>query len=118
MKGVTEKQRRVLAFVVDFTTQYGYPPTLQDIAEGTGFQRESVQVVYKAALLRKGLIEVLASSARGLRVTEAGRAACGRTAEGLLAGVDYYRRVEWQEGEKRRRGWRRCGGTGRRAEAA
>lgn len=64
---LTERQREVLMFVVAFIKRERMPPTYRNIAERFGVNVAAVQCHVKA-LARKGYLEVLPHTARGIRV--------------------------------------------------
>ena len=88
MKLLTEKQQAVLAFVEEFCTGQGYPPTVREVAAAFGIQPRAA-VDHLAALRRKGQLRREPGRSRGLvlaarprpRVVEApllGRIAAGQ----------------------------------------
>lgn len=67
MEGLTERQRRVLDFLVSFTEKYGYPPTVREIGEHFGFLWSAARTHLKA-LERKGAIRLNRSRSRGIEI--------------------------------------------------
>lgn len=53
-KGLTEKQRKILEFIIDFQKAHGFPPTIREL--GDAFQIGSLRgvTVHLDALVRKG----------------------------------------------------------------
>ena len=53
-KGLTEKQRKILEFIIDFQKDHGFPPTIREL--GDAFQIGSLRgvTVHLDALVRKG----------------------------------------------------------------
>ncbi|MFO0754027.1 MAG: transcriptional repressor LexA [Thermodesulfovibrionales bacterium] len=67
MKGLTEKQKRVLDFLVIFTEKNGYPPTVREIGEHFGFLWSAARTHLKA-LERKGAIRLNRARSRGIEI--------------------------------------------------
>lgn len=55
-KGLTEKQRKILEFIIDFQQNNGFPPTIREL--GDAFQIGSLRgvTVHLEALVRKGFM--------------------------------------------------------------
>src|SRR6476661_4853073 len=53
-KGLTEKQRKILEYIIDFQRENGFPPTIREL--GDAFQIGSLRgvTVHLDALVRKG----------------------------------------------------------------
>ncbi len=67
-KGLTKSQKAVLQFIVQFTREHGYPPTLREIQQGIGTVKSLRGVaIHLDALQRKGYIE-RGSQARSIRI--------------------------------------------------
>lgn len=66
-RGLTEKQERILDFIVDYVQEKGYPPSIREI--GNGFHISSLRgvTVHLDALERKGYIK-RASTSRSITV--------------------------------------------------
>lgn len=64
---LTARQTEVLDFIRDFIAQYGYSPSMRDIAEGIGFALKGAQD-HVTALERKGAIERDKGVARSIRI--------------------------------------------------
>lgn len=69
MKGLTDRQREVLAFIADRIEASGYPPTIREI--GNGLQIRSTNGVndHLKALEKKGYIERDTSKSRAIQIT-------------------------------------------------
>lgn len=52
----TPKQKRILDFVKDYTTQNGYPPTVREIAKALGVKSHSSIYSCLCRLKQRGLI--------------------------------------------------------------
>jgi repressor LexA len=68
MKALTDRQARVLSFVIDFQDREGLPPSRSDIAAGLGFRSINAAVDHLRALEKKGYIETQPHRSRGLRI--------------------------------------------------
>jgi SOS-response transcriptional repressor LexA len=74
LRAMTPVRAATLRFLVEYFDRTGYAPTLREMAAHFS---KSVIAVYErlAALEELGLIRVVKQLARGIRITEAGRAA-------------------------------------------
>ena len=68
MKKLTARQEQVLALVKTHIAESGYPPTRADIARELGFRSPNAAEEHLKALARKGVIEVIPGTSRGIRV--------------------------------------------------
>lgn len=64
---LTARQEQVLRFIVEYLRKEGAPPTLQEIGEALGIRSLRGVTDHLEALERKGYIERLSGSARGIR---------------------------------------------------
>jgi len=64
------KEREVLEFIVQFQNQYGYSPTLTEIAGATGHRANSTIHSLIASLVEKGYIQKVEGNARVLKVID------------------------------------------------
>ena len=71
MRGMTEKQKAVLAFIREFIAKTGFPPTRVEIAVGMGYRSPNAAEDHLKALERTGAIELIHGISRGIRITEA-----------------------------------------------
>lgn len=71
MNELTEKQRRVYAFIRDTIAERHTPPTRAEIAEALGFASANAAQAHLRTLERKGFIELNARLSRGIRLTAA-----------------------------------------------
>ncbi len=67
---LTERQAEVLAFIKSHIQDTGYPPTRADIAKELGFRSANASEEHLKALARKGVIEIIPGTSRGIRVPE------------------------------------------------
>jgi len=68
MKKLTARQEEVLALVKAHITESGYPPTRADIARDLGFRSPNAAEEHLKALARKGAIEMIPGTSRGIRL--------------------------------------------------
>jgi repressor LexA len=83
MKELTPRQAEILQLIRDTITETGFPPTRAEIARMLDFASPNAAEEHLRALERKGMIEILDGTARGLRLKEAaGLPLVGRVAAG------------------------------------
>lgn len=88
MKELTARQAEVLDLVRSHVNETGYPPTRAEIARVLGFKSPNAAEEHLKALARKGALEVVRGTSRGLRLpADEGLPVVGRVAAGspLLA---------------------------------
>ncbi len=88
MDNLTPRQQQILQLIRDRIADTGMPPTRAEIADTFGFRSANAAEDHLKALARKGAIELLAGSSRGIRLMEPeGLPLIGRVAAGqpLLA---------------------------------
>ena len=88
MKELTARQAEVLDLVRSHVNETGYPPTRAEIARVLGFKSPNAAEEHLKALARKGALEVVPGTSRGLRLpADEGLPVVGRVAAGspLLA---------------------------------
>jgi len=96
MSDLTPRQAEILEMIRESIAEYGSPPTRAEIAEAFGFRSPNAAEDHLRALARKGYIELLPGSSRGIRLLEdMGIPVVGRVAAGspILAEEhieDYY----------------------------
>ena len=73
MKKLTVKQQRIYDFILAFTNQHGYPPSVREIADGTGLKSPSTVHFHIKALEQAGVISRSAGKTRA--ITAAGEPA-------------------------------------------
>lgn len=83
MEKLTVRQTEVLDLVKSHIAESGYPPTRADIARHMGFKSPNAAEEHLKALVRKGAIEMIPGTSRGIRLTEpSGLPVVGRVAAG------------------------------------
>lgn len=71
MPGVLyKKERQVLEYLAQFQKQYGYSPTLKEIAKSTGHKSVSTVHVIIRSLVDKGYVQKVEGNARVLKITD------------------------------------------------
>lgn len=83
MEKLTPRQAQVLALIRQHIQDTGYPPTRADIAQALGFKSPNAAEEHLKALARKGAIEMIPGTSRGIRLPdEVGLPVVGRVAAG------------------------------------
>jgi len=68
MENLTARQAEILDFIKSCISETGMPPTRKDISEDFGFRSPNAAEEHLKALARKGYIEIIAGTSRGIRV--------------------------------------------------
>jgi repressor LexA len=71
---LTARQREILEFIRGALSDSGAPPTREEIARAFGFRSLNAAEQHLQALQKKGLIELLAGTSRGIRLRDSARA--------------------------------------------
>ncbi len=80
---LTPRQTEVLEFIKSYMSETGYPPTRADIAQELGFRSANASEEHLKALARKGAIEMIPGTSRGIKLPEDnGLPIVGRVAAG------------------------------------
>ena len=83
MNKLTARQTEVLDFIKSYIDDTGYPPTRADIANKLGFKSANASEEHLKALARKGAIEMIPGTSRGIKLPESdGIPIVGRVAAG------------------------------------
>lgn len=83
MQKLTTRQSQVLDIIRKHISSTGYPPTRADIAAELGFKSANAAEEHLKALARKGAIEIIPGTSRGIRLPEeAGLPIVGQVAAG------------------------------------
>jgi repressor LexA len=85
MDALTPRQGEILALIQEYISGEGYPPTRMEIAHAFGFRSPNAAEEHLRALERKGYIELLQGSSRGIRVLESELALDGLPVVGRVA---------------------------------
>jgi len=100
---LTPRQAEVLDLIKRYINDTGYPPTRADIAQELGFRSPNAAEEHLKALSRKGAIEIIPGTSRGIRLPdqyESGLPLVGRVAAGnpILAEENIEDRVDLPAG--------------------
>ena len=101
MENLTSRQAQVLDLIKQYIGDTGYPPTRADIARELGFKSPNAAEEHLKALARKGAIEMIPGTSRGIRLPDdGGLPIVGRVAAGspILATEHIEDRVELPAG--------------------
>jgi repressor LexA len=85
MDDLTPRQAEILVLIQEYIYDEGYPPTRMEIAEAFGFRSPNAAEEHLRALERKGYIELLQGSSRGIRVLQSEEEAEGIPVVGRVA---------------------------------
>ena len=67
---LTDRQRNVYEFLISYSKQHGYPPTMREIAEHLGVAGNLGVIKHLNALEKKGYIKRSSGSSRGTAITD------------------------------------------------
>ncbi|NKB97683.1 MAG: transcriptional repressor LexA [Pseudomonadales bacterium] len=100
---LTARQAEILELIRQYISDTGYPPTRADIAQELGFRSPNAAEEHLKALARKGAIEMIPGTSRGIRLpenAERGLPLIGRVAAGnpILAEENIEDRVDLPAG--------------------
>ncbi len=101
MDNLTPRQAEILDLIKQHIKDTGYPPTRADIAAELGFKSPNAAEEHLKALARKGAIEMIPGTSRGIRLpANSGLPIIGRVAAGspILAEEHFEDRVEMPVG--------------------
>ena len=99
MERLTCRQQQIVDLIQANLEDTGYPPTMAEIAQSSGFRSANAAEDHLRALARKGVIEMIPGASRGIRVVEQfnGIPIVGRVAAGepILAeqNIEDYREI-------------------------
>jgi repressor LexA len=65
---ISDKQRKMLAFIEEFVKQHGYPPTLEEIRRGLAISTKSLVNYHLGALENAALLRRSPNTPRGIRL--------------------------------------------------
>ncbi len=101
MESLTSRQAQVLDLVRQYIADTGYPPTRANIAQELGFKSPNAAEEHLKALARKGAIEMIPGTSRGIRIpVDGGLPIVGRVAAGspILAAEHIEDRIDMPAG--------------------
>ncbi len=67
---LTARQQQILDLIKQHISETGYPPTRAEIANELGFKSPNAAEEHLRALARKGVIEMISGTSRGIRLLE------------------------------------------------
>lgn len=67
---LTKRQAEIFAFLRNWIEDRGFPPTRAEIAEALGFRSPNAAEDHLKALARKGYIEMISGTSRGIRLID------------------------------------------------
>lgn len=70
MEPLTERQTEILRLVRELTEVSGFPPTRAEIARSMGFRSVNAAEQHLRALEKKGVIDIMSGTSRGIRVLD------------------------------------------------
>ena len=68
MNRLTGRQEQILNYIKDYLAETGFPPTRSEIAQEMGFKSPNAAEEHLRTLARKGAIEMLPGTSRGIRL--------------------------------------------------
>lgn len=71
LKPLTKRQNEIFSFILEVMASNGAPPTRQEIAHQFGFRSPNAAEDHLKALHKKGYIELLSGTSRGILIPEA-----------------------------------------------
>ncbi len=100
---LTARQAQILELIRQYIGETGYPPTRAEIAKELGFKSANAAEEHLKALARKGAIEMVPGTSRGIRISELadqGLPIVGRVAAGdpILAEENIEDRIDLPAG--------------------
>jgi repressor LexA len=85
MSELTRRQSEILDLIQDFIDETGMPPTRAEIARSLGFRSANAAEEHLRALQRKGAIELIPGTSRGIRLKDSLRDQLGLPLIGQVA---------------------------------
>lgn len=85
MAQLTPRQRQILKMIQDFIADAGMPPTRAEIARELGFRSPNAAEEHLRALQRKGVLELIPGTSRGIQLKDSLREQLGLPLVGRVA---------------------------------
>ncbi|MEL6448096.1 MAG: transcriptional repressor LexA [Pseudomonadota bacterium] len=85
MNELTPRQSQILELIQDFISETGMPPTRAEIARELGFKSPNAAEEHLRALQRKGVIELIPGTSRGIQLKDSLRDQIGLPLIGRVA---------------------------------
>tara|TARA_B100001057_G_scaffold91246_1_gene87598 strand:- start:14253 stop:14870 length:618 start_codon:yes stop_codon:yes gene_type:complete len=70
VRELTPRQKQILELIQDFINETGMPPTRAEIADQLGFKSSNAAEEHLRALQRKGLLELIPGTSRGIQLQD------------------------------------------------
>ena len=95
-------KQRILKIIQDFMDEYGYPPSIREIAKKAGLKSTKAVKVHLDNLAKQGFIHKIAGQARSIRIKPRTLPIVGRVAAGVpeLAFEEiegYFNPLDWRD---------------------
>jgi len=101
MDTLTPRQTEILSFIQDFIEESGMPPTRAEIARKLGFRSVNAAEEHLRALQRKGALELIPGTSRGIQLKDSLRDQLGLPLIGKVAAGSPILAEEHTEGHYR-----------------
>jgi repressor LexA len=85
MDQLTPRQSQILHMIQEFMAEYGMPPTRAEIARELGFKSSNAAEEHLRALQRKGVLELVPGTSRGIQLKDSLREQLGLPLVGRVA---------------------------------
>ena len=85
MKFRDNRSRRIFVFICHYTAEYGFPPTLDEIARSEGFKSNSGVIRHLDKLEKWGWIERYHGHARSIRILRPCQSSPPKTENALIS---------------------------------
>ena len=85
MAQLTPRQKQILHVIQEFIATYGMPPTRAEIARELGFKSPNAAEEHLRALQRKGVLELIPGTSRGIQLKDSLREQLGLPLVGRVA---------------------------------
>jgi len=85
MAQLTPRQSQILNMIQEFITEFGMPPTRAEIARELGFKSANAAEDHLRALQRKGVLELIPGTSRGIQLKDSLRDQLGLPLVGRVA---------------------------------
>lgn len=85
MQGLTPRQSEILHMIQEFIVDSGMPPTRAEIAKELGFKSANAAEEHLRALQRKGVLELVPGTSRGIQLKDSLREQLGLPLVGRVA---------------------------------
>ncbi len=85
MRQLTPRQLQILNMIQEFMSDYGMPPTRAEIARQLGFKSSNAAEEHLRALQKKGVLELVPGTSRGIQLKDSLREQLGLPLVGKVA---------------------------------